>query len=125
MTQDEAKLKAAQRALTAIEKSEAPAEYTLVITGFPPLNERHIAGGLDRALAANTSLVVKGREPLRPLDVDLAPRGRTLDITFRFPATVSLSAEDHEVEFSTSAGPLHIRHRFRLKDMVYQGKLTL
>ena len=47
-----------------------PQNYVIVLSGFPPLNERTIPGGLDRAFLDNTKLVVKGQEP-RPSDVDL------------------------------------------------------
>jgi hypothetical protein len=101
-----------------------PTEYSVFVLGFPPLNERHILGGLDRALLEGTTLRTKGRV-VTPLDVDIAPHGRLLDLTLTFPKTMPFTIQDQEVEFSMSAGSLHVKHKFRLKDMVFQGSLAL
>lgn len=61
---------AAARAL-----AQDDANYLIVLSGFPPLNERQIPGGLDRAFLENAKLVAKGQNSRGPLDVDIAPRG--------------------------------------------------
>ena len=112
------------RAAAEAMQREVP-DYVILVSGFPPLNERNIPGGLDRAFLENTTLLAKGKNALKPSDVDIAPRGRTLDVTFKFARTVPFKIEDQEVEFSMAAGPLHLKHKFRLKAMVYRGSLTL
>ena len=100
-------------------------EYIVFVSGFPPLNESHIQSGLDRALLEGATPRTRGRDAVKPLDVDIAPRGRLLDVTLTFPKTMPFTIQDQEVEFSMSAGSLHVKHKFRLKDMVYQGSLAL
>jgi hypothetical protein len=110
-------------AAKALERDEP--NYVIVLSGFPPLNERRIPGGLDRAFLENTKLVVKGQEPRRPLDVDIAPRGRILDVALSFPKLPAITTDDQEVELSVSAGRSRLTHRFRPKDMLFQGVLGL
>jgi hypothetical protein len=46
-------------------------------------------------------------------------------LLFTFPKTTPITLDDKEVEFVTRYGPLEIKKKFKLKDMVYQGKLEL
>jgi hypothetical protein len=45
---------------------------------------------------------------------------------FYFPKSEqALSLDDHEVEFATRMGPMELKHKFKLKEMTWQGKLAL
>jgi hypothetical protein len=44
---------------------------------------------------------------------------------FLFPKTVAIDMDDKEVEFSTKLGQTIVKTKFKLKDMVFNGKLDL
>ena len=44
---------------------------------------------------------------------------------FLFPRQRNLSLEDSEVEFNVKAGEVPIKQRFKLKDMVFNGKVEM
>ena len=77
------------------------------------------------AVKQNTWLAWKEQEKLHPSSVAFAPGGQRNVLIFRFPKDHPIELEDKEVEFCTRRGPMEIRKKFRLKDMVYEGKLCL
>ena len=85
-------------------------------------------GGLERMrqmMARSTSLLRKGKEPIKPDDVKMAMAQKTMTVYFIFPRTEAITLEDKEVEFTTKMGPLEIKRKFKLQDMVFAGKLAL
>jgi hypothetical protein len=94
--------------------------YVIVVSGLPARMGR---GGpeMKEALMKNTALNIKGKEPIVP--EDLQSSGPTA--VFLFPKTVAIDMDDKEVEFSTKLGQQVVKTRFRLKDMVFNGKLDL
>jgi hypothetical protein len=76
---------------------------------------------LDR-LKSTTYLSRNGRATIFPDKVERDPDGTIL---FTFPKTTPISLDDKEVEFVSRLGPLEIKRKFKLKDMVYQGRLEL
>ena len=80
------------------------------------------ADRLDQLKSA-TYLTRKDRASLYPEKVERDKDGVT--ILFTFPRTTPISLDDKEVEFVTRYGPLEIKHKFKLKDLVYQGRLEL
>jgi hypothetical protein len=99
---------------------ETPAEYILNVFGDVP------SGETDSALIDNTKLEHKG-DQIKLTRVEPAPKndlspGGTL---FYFSRLLALQVEDKEVTFSTKLGPLEVKCKFTLKDMLYRGKLEL
>ena len=76
---------------------------------------------LKEALKENTSLNVKGKDPIKPTQVDVA-NGMAL---FAFPKTNPITVDDKEVEFNSKLGSIVVKMKFDLKHMVYNGKLEL
>ena len=114
------------------------ADYIIAVAGLPewPGRRKQEAGGdnsgqsdedrrqafLDR-MKQSTTLTAKGKSPLGPEKVERAADGTIL---FYFPKSEQpLSQDDGDVEFATRLGPMDLKHKFRLKDMKYQGKLAL
>lgn len=99
---------------------ESQKYYAILITGVPTRMGR---GGdeVKTALMKNTSLKVKGKDPIAPADLQA---GGTA-VLFLFPKTVPIDLDDKEVEFSTKLGQNIVKTRFKLKDMVFNGKLDL
>jgi hypothetical protein len=76
---------------------------------------------LDR-LKSSTYLSRNGRATIFPDKVERDPDGTVL---FTFPRSNSISLDDKEVEFVMRLGSTEIKRKFKLKDMVYQGRLEL
>jgi hypothetical protein len=94
--------------------------YIIVVTGLPARMGR---GGpeMKEMLLKNTSLNIKGKELIVPEDLQ---SGGTSAI-FMFPKTVAIDMDDKEVEFSTKLGQNQVKAKFKLKEMVFNGKLDL
>lgn len=75
-------------------------------------------------LKENTWLVWKAHEKIHPATVVLPPGQRGV-LIFHFPKDHPIELEDKEVEFCMRRGPMEVKKKFKLKDMVYEGKLSL
>jgi hypothetical protein len=85
--------------------------------------------GADRMkemMKANTMLKRKGHEPLHPEDVGMqtGANGERV-VFFVFSKEVPIELSEKEVEFQTKMGPLEFKRKFKLADMVVNGKLEL
>ncbi len=98
--------------------------YLILVTGLPG---RSIRSGdkVKEMLIKNTSLSVKGKDPIAPADVQVGGNEQKALVLFVFPRTTPLTIEDKDVEFSTKLGPMLVKQKFRLKDMLFNGKLEL
>ncbi|MEO5924020.1 MAG: hypothetical protein ABIR70_09355 [Bryobacteraceae bacterium] len=129
---------------------EEPTVSLLLASGFPAMFR---ADATDAAkLAADTVIKVKGKADIHPTEVQLpaaaaAPKGApggpggpgggkgggkgfgggggTFDLIFAFPKNAGLTLDDKEIEFITKVGKMNIRKKFKLKDMVVNGKLEM
>lgn len=99
---------------------ETPADYILNVFGDVPSAEG------DAALTDNTKLEHKG-DQIRLSRVEPAPKTNfsSAGTLFYFSRLLALQVEDKEVTFSTKLGPLELKCKFTLKDMLYRGKLEL
>ncbi|MEP7367630.1 MAG: hypothetical protein ABI972_30595 [Acidobacteriota bacterium] len=75
-------------------------------------------------LKETTGLLRKGKEPIRPETVQTPQPGQN-SYLFLFPRADAITLDDKEVEFATRMGPLEVKRKFKLKDMVYNGQLAL
>lgn len=98
-------------------------DYEIVLSG--PLKSllRGDLETLKKAITENSFLSVKGKDPVKPSAVQMSQMSN--DMIFRFPRSTPFTADDKEVEFSTRFGDTTLRYKFRLKDMVYNGKLEM
>jgi hypothetical protein len=74
-------------------------------------------------LMAQSRLMPRGRKPIAPEDVKLDSATGALHLFF--PRTELIELNDKEVMFATRFGSMTIQKQFRLKDMIYRGKLEL
>ncbi len=88
-------------------------------TSADPRNPEELLEGVMRY----SRLFPKGKSPLRPDDVKLDEPSGTLYLFF--PRSAPLDLDDKEAIFQTRFGSLSIVKRFRLKDMIYKGRLEL
>ncbi|MGH9595082.1 MAG: hypothetical protein ACRD5L_18465, partial [Bryobacteraceae bacterium] len=99
--------------------------YALLLAGLPGNLAQAAQGDKKAELLALTTLEVKGKEPVKPVDLQINPAGRNVNLYFFFPRTTSFTADDKEMEFSTKFDKTAIKHKFKLKDMVFNGKLEM
>ena len=99
--------------------------YIVSIGGLPAAVARGNLESLKESAKRQTSLSAKGKDKLAPAEVQITQRDRLADAVFIFPKTQPFVLDDKEVEFSTRIGTASVRYRFRLKDMVFNGKLEL
>jgi hypothetical protein len=102
---------------------EQPQEYILNVFGEVP--------GVDpasgfAALKDNTTLEHKG-DQVKLNRIELAPGDGVSEpgTLFYFSRLLALKLEDKEAIFTTKLGPLKVKCKFTLKDMLYRGKLEL
>lgn len=70
-----------------------------------------------------TRLYPRNQKPIVPADVRITEATGTVQVFF--PKTVPIEAKDKEVIFQITYGSIKVTQRFKLKDMIYRGKLEL
>jgi hypothetical protein len=84
------------------------------------------ASGSGRdAMLSSTQLLVKGKSAIAPEDVKFDNGRDGFTVQFLFPRTTPIDLDDKEVTFQTSMWHMKIDRKFKLKEMVYNGKLAL
>ncbi len=100
--------------------------YVIGVAGVPPL---FLRGAEPEKLKAAAVLKIKDREPLHAADVRFSRQDNRITLFLVFPRTgpggYVIRLEDKEVEFALRLAGGDIRRKFKLKDMVYEGKLEL
>ncbi len=95
--------------------------YVIILSG----NLRPLMKGnpetVKKTIADMTTLSAKGKDPVKPMNLQVEPG----QIVFLFAKTSPWTLDDKEVEFSTKLADVVLRYKFRLKDMVFNGKLEL
>jgi hypothetical protein len=100
--------------------------YVLTLSGMPGFTLAAAQGEKKAALLDLTILTVSGKPPLKATDVQVAGgRGPTGNVSFLFPRTTTFTVEDKEVEFSTKFDKTVVKKKFKLKDMVFNGKVEM
>ena len=100
-------------------------EYVVEIAGFPTTLIRQGARRFEAELAKSATLSIGGRRSLSPSSVHVPEHGMYLMATLRFPRLPNLTATDGDVTIYAQSGALEIEQRFKLKEMMYEGRLEL
>ena len=97
--------------------------YVVGIAGLPP---QLVMRMKPAELKSRATLKLKGKDAIQALDVlaDKGERGANLYLIFSRPDN-PITLEDGDVEVVLKLASVEIKHRFRLKDMVFEGKLEL
>jgi len=97
--------------------------YIVVISGLPG---RFLEGAPPGALKNSSALRLSKSQSIEASDVKVSQGQPLADVYLLFPRTRALRLEDKEVELVvTGLGPLEVRRKFRLKEMLFDGKLQL
>ena len=97
--------------------------YVVGISGLPP---QLVMRMKPAELKSRATLKLKGKDPIQAIDV-LADRSeRGADLYLIFSRTDNpITIEDDNVEVILKLASVEVKRRFRLKDMVFEGKLEL
>ena len=80
---------------------------------------------MQERMIQTTSLRIKGHDAIPPTKVEVVPTGRGITTLFLFPRSTEFGGDAKEVTFETSMGPMQIKTKFSLKDMMYEGRPAL
>jgi hypothetical protein len=70
-------------------------------------------------------LIPKSKVAIAAEDVKFEGHNGSIAMRFLFPKTFPVTAEDKEITFRFEARGVKFDHKFKLSDMMYQGKLAL
>jgi hypothetical protein len=121
-------------------------DYIITIAGLVPAGQYHLAGAAPehkttsesdddgppdphdpgpmlQGLMADSMLATSAGLAIRPDDVKLD--SFTGELHFFFPRIQPITLAGKEAIFETKFGEMKVKRRFRLKDMLYRGKLEL
>lgn len=94
--------------------------------GSAERNPQQLRERMMAQLREATELRRKGREPISPETMDIRQTNAGRLLLFAFPhGPEPISLEEKEVEFRTRLGPLDVRSKFKLKEMLFEGRLAL
>ena len=105
--------------------NEPPSDYVIEIFGMPARLGAEGTKNLERDLKKTARLLLKGRRPIEPLTVEVPEHGEHLSAELHFPRLEPVSADMGDLQFHAAAGGLEIESKFKLKAMVYDGRLEL
>jgi len=123
--------------LQAKRVAELAAEYYVVSTSGMQMmgGRRGMGAGEDRPqpdfsrmqdrMKEATSLTIKGKPPIRAERIEVVQAADGMVTLFLFPRSTAISADDKEVAFETAMGPMEVKSKFYLKDMMFDGNLAL
>ena len=97
--------------------------YVVAVAGFSG-RMAGVTQNTDR-LKETTSLKRKNKDLIRPEIVEMHKREESVTLFLSFPRTDPIALEDKNVEFEMKLGPMTLKHKFKLKDMIFDGKLEL
>jgi hypothetical protein len=96
-------------------------QYILSVSGVP----LRMLRGDPAKLQPVALLTVKGKDPIKAESVKAERDRAGINLYLIFPRTFMIAAEDREVDVALKVGAIDIKTRFKLKEMVYEGKLNL
>jgi len=99
--------------------------YELVLSGPMQPFLRGKPDDIAKSLGDVTFLATKEKGAVKPVSIEVGKPGPSMDILIAFPRTTPYTVDDKEVEFSTKLGTATVKIKFRLKDMVFNGKLEM
>lgn len=99
--------------------------YVITVTGARLGSLGGDAEAIKKQAMADAELIIKGRDPIKPVDFMLE-RGNGVGMAvFAFPKSAPVSAGEKEVEFFAKFDSVPVRQKFQLKNMTFAGRLEL
>jgi hypothetical protein len=79
----------------------------------------------QKMLAESATLNVPGLGAMKPADIQIQTSGQSATVYFAFPREQTITLEHKEAEFIGSIGAIDVKRKFRLAEMVREGKLDI
>jgi hypothetical protein len=118
----EARMKLEQKDYAAARANEF---YIVSVNGFP-MRPQANPEQFKQRLVQSTSLVRKGKDPIPAVTVGFLQAAKGVTIVYLFPKKdAAMDADDKEVIFQSKMGPMEVKAKFALKDMMFDGKPAL
>jgi len=99
--------------------------YIVEIAGLPAAMLR----ANPEQLKTGAQLRIKDKPPIQAVDIKGGRDGNRVNLYLIFPrdagGSPAITLEDREVEVFLKTGPVDVRRKFRLKDMIFEGKLEI
>jgi hypothetical protein len=106
-----------------LEEQERP--YEIVLSGPMGMFLGGKPGDAAKALSEVSFLTSRRTGAIKAVQIEVGKPGKTMDVVFAFPRSMPFTVEDKEVELSTKLGTSPLKYKFKLKDMVVNGKLEM
>jgi hypothetical protein len=106
-----------------LEQEERP--YEIVLTGAMGMFLGGKPGDAAKALSDVTSLSSNRTGAIKPVQIEVGKPGPAMTVVLVFPRSMPFTIEDKEVELVTKLGASNLKYKFKLKDMVVNGKLEM
>jgi hypothetical protein len=101
--------------------SDAPAEFVIELAGIPHML---VTSELERNLG-KARLSVPAARPLGPSSVELPSIGAHVTARLKFPRPKATTPDAGAVGFFMESGSLRIDEQFKLRTMMYEGRIEL
>jgi hypothetical protein len=102
--------------------------YLIGVICPPKLSPPKQESAVQERMKSESALKRMGMTDIHPESMTTVP-GKRQAIVFRFPRTSEITLADKSVEFSTvlylSWAKIYLRRKFRLEEMIWQGRLAL
>jgi hypothetical protein len=105
--------------------SVEPKSYEIVLSGPMGMFVMGPPDQVSSRLTEVTSLSSAKSAPIKPSLIQVGKPGRKMDVLFVFPRAMPFTVDDQEVTFATKLGTSSVKYKFKLKDMVVNGKLEM
>lgn len=101
----------------------APDYYVIAVDALPPAGA-WLAEEPER-LRQSSRLIRKGRPTIRASRIEIVPHPGAPGVLLYFPRDEEISVDDKTVTFELTPGEVSVRAKFKLKEMLYRGRLEL
>ena len=106
-----------------LEQQDKP--YEIVLSGPMGMFLGGKPGDAAKALSEVSFLSSRRTGEIKAVQIEVGKPGKTIDVVFAFPRSMPFTVEDKEVELVTKLGTSTLKYKFKLKDMVLNGKLEM
>jgi hypothetical protein len=96
--------------------------YIVMVQGLP---QRVAQQALADQAKVKKSVIKAGKREIPLAKLATRPAGGNVDVVLFFEKTEAIKVEDNEIEVDAKLGMFEMKKKFRLKDMVVNGKLEL
>jgi hypothetical protein len=106
-----------------LEQQERP--YEIILSGPMGMFLGSKLEDSAKALSEVSFLSSSRTGPMKASQIEVGKPGKTMDVVFVFPRSMPFTVDDKEVDFTTKMGTSILKYKFKLKDMVVNGKLEM